>query len=52
MSQILRKDDDAKAITIPRVFSENSRAKNVTLTKKHYKNIACQEGQDGPGSLT
>ena len=36
MSKYLHRDDAAKAIAIPRVFSENSRAKNgegIKLTK-------------------
>ena len=31
MSQFLHNNDDAKAITIPRVFSKNSRATNLRI---------------------
>ena len=36
MSKFLRDNDDATAISIPLVFSENSRANNFTIVQRHF----------------
>ena len=54
MSKFLRQDDDAKAIVIPRVFSENSRAKNGVSDKAtNYMNkLASLKKKPGEVSIT